>query len=78
MSSFVLLLLIQSPTALHARRASLLLDRWRQTMRIQSWTSDLVKLGLLRLDAIYWSGLQKLFRCPSYVEEVLQGEDHSQ
>jgi len=70
-SNFVILLLVQAPTEEHVKTSKAIADNWRQTLRFQSRSSDLVNLGMLRLDAIYLSGMDKLFICEPHVHKVL-------
>jgi hypothetical protein len=66
-----MLLIIQAPTIEHATKAKSLADTWRQTLRSQSKICDLMKLGILRLDAIYWSGMEKLFIVEPHIRHAL-------
>ncbi|EFX00605.1 fungal specific transcription factor domain containing protein [Grosmannia clavigera kw1407] len=56
-SSFILLSLAQSPTRDNAVRNRDLLNRWRDTLRMQARAWPLARLATIRLDAIYWKGL---------------------
>jgi hypothetical protein len=48
-----------------------LMDKWRQILRHQSKSFQHMSLGMLRLDAIYWSDMRKIFRVNRHVEKVL-------
>lgn len=71
MSNFVLLLLIQAPTTQHAKESKIIADTWRRTLRFQSKSCEQMNLGMLRLDAIYWSGMEKSFIVEPHVKGVL-------
>jgi hypothetical protein len=71
MSNFVLLLLIQAPTQQHATESKTIADAWRQTLRFQSKSCDQMKMGMLRLDVIYWYGMEKVFIVEPHVRRVL-------
>ena len=71
-STFIILLLIQSPTIESANESKYLLDMWTQTLRLQSAVFDQMHMGLLRLDTMIYIGLGKLFRCPLYTSNVLR------
>lgn len=47
----------QSATHDMAARYQALLDRWRQTLRIQARAWPLARLAAMRLDAITWKGV---------------------
>jgi hypothetical protein len=71
MSNFAMLLLVQAPTAQHAQDSKAILDTWRRTLRIQSKSFEQMNLGLLRLDAVHWSGAEQLFVVDRHVLDVL-------
>ncbi|KAE8335671.1 hypothetical protein BDV24DRAFT_155804 [Aspergillus arachidicola] len=70
-SSFMLLLLVQAPSKDHAITARRLVHMWRQALRRQSEGSSLMKLALVRLDGIYWTGLCRNYYLPKHVKEAL-------
>ncbi|RDW66463.1 hypothetical protein BP6252_10098 [Coleophoma cylindrospora] len=70
-SNFVLLLLIQAPTAEHAAECKTIADAWRQTLRFQSKSCEQMNMGMLRLDAIYWSKMENVFIAEGHVRKVL-------
>lgn len=72
-SSFFALLLVQSPSVEHAITCKGLIDRWRQILRHQSQSFQDMSLGILRLDAMYWSDMKKIFRVNRHLAEVIQG-----
>jgi hypothetical protein len=69
-SNFLMLLLVQAPNASHATRGKYLVDSWLQVLRCQSQSFPLVKLGLARLDAMHWAGLEDTFVLPPHVHEA--------
>ncbi|OBT70773.1 hypothetical protein VF21_10190 [Pseudogymnoascus sp. 05NY08] len=70
-SSFLALLLVQSPSIEHATTSKALMDKWRQMLRHQSKSFQDMSLGTLRLDAMYWSDMRKIFRVNRHLEKVL-------
>ncbi|KAH7139686.1 fungal-specific transcription factor domain-containing protein [Dactylonectria estremocensis] len=70
-SSFLALLLVQSPSVEHAITCKALIDRWRQILRHQSQSFQDMSLGILRLDAMYWSDMKKIFRVNKYLAEAI-------
>jgi hypothetical protein len=56
-STFILLNLAQSITPEMALRYKTLLGKWRDTLRIQARAWPLARLATMRLNAIYWKGL---------------------
>ncbi|KAH7120597.1 fungal-specific transcription factor domain-containing protein [Dactylonectria macrodidyma] len=70
-SSFLALLLVQSPSVEHAITCKVLIDRWRQILRHQSQSFHDMSLGILRLDAMYWSDMKKIFRVNKYLAEAI-------
>lgn len=70
-SNFLMLLLVQAPNSAHASRAKYLVESWLQVLRCQSQCFSLVKLGLARLDALQWAGLDATFVLPPHVQEVV-------
>jgi hypothetical protein len=49
--------LAQSPTREIAARTLSLLNKWRNTLRIQARAWPLARLAAMRLDAVFWKGL---------------------
>jgi hypothetical protein len=70
-SSFLALLLVQSPSVEHATTAKSLMDKWRQILRHQSKSFQEMSLGMTRLDAMYWYDMRKLFRVNRHLDKVL-------
>ncbi|KAH8424406.1 fungal specific transcription factor domain-containing protein [Aspergillus melleus] len=68
-SNFMLLLLVQAPSADHATRAHKLLHMWRQTIRRQCQGNEWMKLALVRLDGPHWKGLDRSYYLPKHVKE---------
>lgn len=60
MTNFALLLFVQSPSIAAAMENKLLLDKWRSTVRMQSRAWPVLKLALMRLDAVLWIGLDHI------------------
>jgi hypothetical protein len=60
MTNFALLLFVQSPSMAVARENKLLLDKWRSTVRMQSRAWPVLKLAVMRLDAVVWKGLDNI------------------
>lgn len=58
-SNFMLLLFVTSPNPTDAKECLGLLNSWRSLLRIKSRSGDLLNLALLRLDALFVSGLDK-------------------
>ncbi|PLB53502.1 fungal-specific transcription factor domain protein [Aspergillus steynii IBT 23096] len=71
-SNFMILLLVQAPSANHAMRAHRILRMWRQTIRSQSQGNEWMKLALVRLDGPHWKGLDQTYYLPKHVREVLE------
>ncbi|KAJ5574416.1 hypothetical protein VI817_005035 [Penicillium citrinum] len=69
-SNFLMLLLVQAPNISHATRGKYLVESWLQVLRCQSQSFSLVKLGLARLDALHWAGLEDTFVLPPHVHEA--------
>ncbi|EED19110.1 conserved hypothetical protein [Talaromyces stipitatus ATCC 10500] len=71
-SNFILLLLIQAPTAQHASRTKHLLDIWLQNLSCQYKNHEnLMSLGLVRLSTLMADGLERNFNISSHVAEIL-------
>ncbi|KAK7902282.1 hypothetical protein LTR67_001927 [Exophiala xenobiotica] len=60
MTNFALLLFVQSPSMAIAKENKLLLDKWRITVRMQSRAWPVLKLAVMRLDAVVWKGLDHI------------------
>ncbi|KIW57767.1 hypothetical protein PV05_02327 [Exophiala xenobiotica] len=60
MTNFALLLFVQSPSMAVAKENKLLLDKWRITVRMQSRAWPVLKLAVMRLDAVVWKGLDHI------------------
>lgn len=71
-SSFLALLFVQSPSVEHAKTCKTLIDKWRQILRHQSQSFEDMSLGILRLDAMYWSDMNKIFRINRHVAQVIK------
>ncbi|KAF4783072.1 hypothetical protein HER10_EVM0005871 [Colletotrichum scovillei] len=71
-SSFLALLFVQSPSVKHAKTCKTLIDKWRQILRHQSQSFEDMSLGILRLDAMYWSNMNKIFRINRHVAQVIK------
>ncbi|KAI3547503.1 fungal specific transcription factor [Colletotrichum abscissum] len=56
----------------HAKTCKILIDKWRQILRHQSQSFEDMSLGILRLDAMYWSNMNKIFRINRYVAQVIK------
>ncbi|KAK5047568.1 hypothetical protein LTR84_006665 [Exophiala bonariae] len=63
MTNFVLLLFVQSPSMAVAKENKMLLDKWRITVRMQSRAWPVLKLAVMRLDAVFWKGLDHIVTC---------------
>ncbi|OJD40659.1 fungal specific transcription factor domain protein [Diplodia corticola] len=59
-SNFMVLLFASSLTETDAQESLTLLNRWRNLLRIKSRSCNLLNLSLLRLDAMYVAGLDRL------------------
>lgn len=59
-STFILLLFVQSSSAEIATENKRLLEKWRSTLRTQARVWPVFKLAAIRLDAIFWAGLEKV------------------
>lgn len=56
----MLLLYVTSPNVADAKECLALLNAWRSLLRINSRSSDLLNLALLRLDAVFVAGIDRL------------------
>jgi len=70
MTNFVVLLYVQAPSQAQADRAKRLTQRWRKVLRVKSTSFEQMKLGLLRLDSIFWIGLDTIFDGPARKDDV--------
>ncbi|RDW58574.1 fungal specific transcription factor domain-containing protein [Aspergillus mulundensis] len=70
-SNFMLLLLVQAPSAEHAIRAKRLVYGWQQALRSRSQGWNMVDLGLVRLNGPLGMGVGNVFYLPSHVQDVL-------
>ncbi|KAH8168720.1 fungal specific transcription factor domain-containing protein [Sarocladium implicatum] len=59
-STLILLILAQSATTEIALRNKALLDKWRDTLRIQARAWPLARLAAMRLDASFWKGISSV------------------
>ncbi|KAL1301567.1 hypothetical protein AAFC00_005803 [Neodothiora populina] len=59
-SNFMVLLFATAPTLTDANECLQLLGSWRSLLRLKSRSCDLLNLALLRLDALYVAGVDKL------------------
>ncbi|KAI0150166.1 hypothetical protein GGR57DRAFT_199235 [Xylariaceae sp. FL1272] len=71
-SNFVLLLLVQAPTAEMAKVTLAALLRWVIVLREQCILFEQMQLGLLRLDAVFQVGMEKALRFPAHVKSAFQ------
>jgi hypothetical protein len=71
MSSFAMVVFIQSPTQEAAARSKEMLMTWRQIVRDQSKVSTLLLLTLARIDGYFATGLSDVFSLPVHVETAL-------
>lgn len=69
MSNFVVLLYAQAPTQENAVVSRELTEQWREILRSQSKSFEQIKLGLLRLDSIFWIGLDEILRDPITIRQ---------
>ncbi|KAH8703573.1 fungal-specific transcription factor domain-containing protein [Talaromyces proteolyticus] len=59
-STFILLLFVQSKSMKIAVENKQFLERWKQILRTQARAWPVLKLAAIRLDAIYFAGLEKV------------------
>ncbi|RGP60881.1 hypothetical protein FSPOR_10382 [Fusarium sporotrichioides] len=71
MSSFAMVVFIQSPTQEAGARSKEMLMIWRQIVRDQSKVSPLLLLTLARIDGYFAAGLSDVFSLPVHVEAAL-------
>ncbi|KAI4717057.1 hypothetical protein E4T48_06751 [Aureobasidium sp. EXF-10727] len=73
-SNFMVLLFVTSPDPGDAQECLNLLTSWRSLLRIKSCSCDLFNLALLRLDALFVAGLDKLINLSPSALRVFQGQ----
>jgi hypothetical protein len=59
-STFILLLFVKSSSIEMATENKQLLEKWRVTLHTQVRAWPVFKLAAIRLDAIFWAGLEKV------------------
>ena len=59
-SNFFMLLLITALTNAEARECKLAIDSWRRVLRTQARSFDIMSLGVLRCDAVFFVGVDRL------------------
>lgn len=74
MSNFVLLLLVQAPTADLAKEVLTLLARWVIVLREQCILFDQMQPALVRLDIIFDKGMENVFHFSPHVKEAVAAE----
>ncbi|KAF5650937.1 urea amidohydrolase (urease) alpha subunit [Fusarium sp. NRRL 25303] len=72
MSSFAMVVFIQSPTQEAALRSRDMLVAWRQIVRDQSKVSPLLLPTLARIDGYFAAGFSDVFSLPAHVKAALQ------
>ncbi|RKK41474.1 hypothetical protein BFJ66_g10972 [Fusarium oxysporum f. sp. cepae] len=72
MSSFAMVVFIQSPTQEAALRSREMLVSWRQIVRDQSKVSPMLLITLARIDGYFAAGLSDVFSLPAHVKAALQ------
>ncbi|KAH7303875.1 fungal-specific transcription factor domain-containing protein [Stachybotrys elegans] len=73
-TSFITLLLVQSPTSRHAMRSKELLDKWYSVLRCQHKSHEaLMTLGLVRLHSLEAEELDRVFTLSPSAIHMLQG-----
>lgn len=65
-----------SPNATDAKECLHLLASWRSLLRLKSRSCDLLNLALLRLDAIYVAGIDKLIELSPSALQAFQEQAH--
>jgi hypothetical protein len=78
MSNFAMLLFVQSPSIEAARENKSLVDKWRSTIRMQSRAWPVLKLAVMRLDAMNWKGLNQIVPLDSPAEKLLRSQQDQQ
>jgi hypothetical protein len=69
-SSFMMLLVVQTPSKEHAVRARGLVDMWRQAL--VRGHCQMMDLALVRLNGPHWMGLTRNFFLPNHVREAIE------
>lgn len=72
MSSFALVILIQSPSAEAAVKAAEMLHGWRYAVWDQSKVSPLAVLASARINEFFVAGLSDVFAMPPHVKAAIQ------
>ncbi|KAF4814336.1 putative transcriptional regulatory protein [Colletotrichum siamense] len=70
-SNFLMLLLVQAPSAESGVRARELLERWRQVIKDHAKMSPLFLLTATELGQVYEAGITETFCLPSHVQGIL-------
>ncbi|GAB1737061.1 hypothetical protein NU219Hw_g421t1 [Hortaea werneckii] len=70
-SNFIVLLIVQAPSAHSAQDAKHSLDIWTQTLRAQCRTCSVARLGMLRLNTFDLAGLAQTFYLAPHVKQGL-------
>lgn len=71
MSSFAMVILIQSPTPEAAVKSKEMLLGWRDIVRNQSKVSPSLLLALARMNGYFAAGLSDVFSLPPQVKAVI-------
>jgi hypothetical protein len=72
-----MLLMIQAPDEKHAKFAINAANSWRSTLKYQSNGYWPIKMAALRLDTMYWLGIENAFVINTDMLKALrQGESH--
>jgi hypothetical protein len=72
----MLLLFVTSSNPADAKECLDLLNSWRSLLRIKSCSGDLLNLALLRLDALFVAGLDKLINLSPSASQVFGEQLH--
>lgn len=72
MSSFALVILVQSPTPEAALKSAETLSSWRHAVWDQSKISPLLVLASARINEFYVAGLDEVFWMPPHVKAAIQ------
>jgi hypothetical protein len=67
-----LMMAVSSPTTEEAAIWFQQLQTVRRHMRLKANMLPVLRLGLLRIDAVYWKGVEKVINLPSHVMEALR------
>jgi hypothetical protein len=65
MCNLALLLHVTADSSEEVQECRALLDHARRTVRLQSKSFDVLRFSLLRIDAIFWKGLDNVFATKS-------------